>query len=232
MRQLVIDTETTGLRPEAGHRVIEIGCVELVNRRLTGGKYHCYINPEREVGPEAFAVHGLSNEFLADKPLFVDIVEEFVEYIKGAELIAHNAPFDVNFIDHEFKLTKLGLGKLTKYCKIFDTLKLARRLHPGQRNSLDALSKRYQIEHINRDLHGALLDSEILSHVYLAMTGGQATLFGEQAVETTYIAKQVEKNTETSRAALHIIEPNADEITEHEKFLEMLKEKTGEERDW
>lgn len=232
MRQIVIDTETTGLRPEAGHRVIEIGCVELINRRLTGEKFQRYINPAREVGAEAIAVHGITNEFLEDKPLFKDVVEEFVEYIKGAELIAHNAPFDVGFLDHEFKLTKLGLGKLTKYCKVFDTLKLARRLHPGQRNSLDALSKRYQVEHFNRDLHGALLDAEILSHVYLAMTGGQATLFAEQSAETNYIAKQVEKPSETSREALPIIEASADEIAAHKEFLEMLKKESDEERDW
>lgn len=232
MRQIVIDTETTGLKPEAGHRVIEIGCVELVNRRLTGKKFQRYINPEREVGAEAISVHGLTDEFLSDKPLFKEVVHEFIDFIKEAELIAHNAPFDVGFLDHEFKLTKLGLGRLTKYCKVFDTLKLARRLHPGQRNSLDALSKRYQIEQFDRNLHGALLDAEILSHVYLAMTGGQATLFGEQAAETTYIAKQIDVEVETTRAALSIIEASIDEIAEHKKFLELLKKESGEENNW
>lgn len=222
-RQIVFDTETTGLRPEDGHRVIEIGCVEMVNRRLTGNTYHVYINPEREVEEEALQVHGITNEFLADKPAFKEIAEEFVDFVKGAELIAHNATFDVGFINHEFKLARLGLGKIAQHCKIFDTLKLARKMHPGQRNSLDALSKRYQVEHFNRELHGALLDAEILAHVYLAMTGGQVALFGEQqeaekpAVEATGSA---DPSLNTSK--LIVIKATPEEQTAHEAITSFV----------
>ena len=231
MRQIVIDTETTGLRPEQVHRVVEIGCVELVNRRLTGEKYHVYLNPEREMEHEAQEVHGLTNEFLADKPVFKDIAQAFIDFIKDAELIAHNAPFDVGFINHEFKLARLGLGKLSKYCHVIDTLKLARQTHPGQSNSLDALSKRYHIEHFNRALHGSLLDAEILAHVYLAMTGGQTTLFGEQS-QSVYTSHQVETVQEKEHTALSIIDASELKLAEHLKILEMLQKESGGEMDW
>ena len=176
MRQIILDTETTGLEPSDGHRIIEIGCVELVNRRITGNTYHQYIQPDRAIDAGAREVHGITDQFLADKPRFADIADEFLTFIRGAELVIHNAPFDVGFINHEFALLGKSVGSVSEHCTIVDTLAIARRLHPGQRNNLDALCKRYQIDNSQRDLHGALLDAEILADVYLAMTGGQATL--------------------------------------------------------
>ena len=173
MRQIVLDTETTGLDHRMGDRIIEIGCVELRNRKLTGQRFHSYLNPEREVG--ALAVHGLSNEFLQDKPRFGEIVDALLDFIRGAELIIHNAAFDIGFLDNELALQQQG--PLERICSgIIDTLKLARELHPGRRNSLDALCERYAIDHSGRTLHGALLDAELLAEVYLAMTRGQETL--------------------------------------------------------
>lgn len=176
MREVVLDTETTGIELRDGHRIIEIGCVEVVGRRLTGRHYHVYINPQREVEEGAFAVHGISNEFLADKPLFADIVDDFMGFIDGARLVIHNAAFDVGFIDAELQRLGKPYGQIADCCSVLDTLKLAREKHPGQRNSLDALCKRYGIDNSQRDLHGALLDAEILADVYLTMTGGQTAL--------------------------------------------------------
>jgi DNA polymerase-3 subunit epsilon len=176
MRQIVLDTETTGLEPADGHRIIEIGCVELLDRRLTGNTYHQYIQPDREIDAGAIEVHGITNESLADKPRFADIAVEFLEFVQGAELVIHNAPFDVGFINHEFALLENSPGRVNDHCGVLDTLALARRMHPGQRNSLDALCRRYEIDNSQRQLHGALLDAEILADVYLAMTGGQVSL--------------------------------------------------------
>ncbi|HEY8330079.1 MAG TPA: DNA polymerase III subunit epsilon [Pseudomonas sp.] len=178
MRYVVLDTETTGLEAREGHRIIEIGCVEVIGRRLTGRHFHVYINPEREVDEGALAVHGISTEFLADKPRFGEVVDEFFEFIKGAELIIHNAAFDIGFINHEFARLKdrPQLGEVLDHCSVLDTLLMARERHPGQRNSLDALCKRYGVDNSGRELHGALLDAEILADVYLAMTGGQTSL--------------------------------------------------------
>ena len=176
MRQIVLDTETTGLEPADGHRIIEIGCVELLDRRLTGNTYHQYLQPDREIDAGAVEVHGITNEVLADKPRFADVAAEFLDFIRGAELVIHNAPFDVGFIDHEFALLADPPGPVAQHCMVLDTLVLARHMHPGQRNSLDALCKRYDIDNSQRDLHGALLDAEILADVYLAMTGGQVSL--------------------------------------------------------
>ncbi len=175
MRQIVLDTETTGLEPAEGHRVIEIGCVELVDRRLTGETFHQYLNPDRQVDEGAVDVHGLDNEFLADKPRFAEVAEDFLQFVRGSELVIHNAPFDVGFLDHELQLMGHG-DSIESCCDVLDTLTLARKLHPGQRNSLDALCKRYEVDNSNRELHGALLDAEILADVYLAMTGGQKAL--------------------------------------------------------
>jgi DNA polymerase-3 subunit epsilon len=175
MRQIILDTETTGLEPREGHRVIEIGCVELIDRRLSGNHFHQYINPQRDIEDGALEVHGISGEFLQDKPLFADIVDEFLAFIEGAELIIHNAPFDVGFLDNELALLQRS-DRLTDHSRILDTLEMARDLHPGQRNSLAALCKRYEVDDSSRTLHGALLDSEILADVYLAMTGGQSDL--------------------------------------------------------
>ena len=173
MRQIILDTETTGIDPKQGHRIIEIGCVELLDRKLTHKHYHQYIQPEREVEEEAIGVHGITNEFLADKPKFAQVVDAFMQFVQGAELVIHNAPFDVGFINHELSLLKDNVwGKIEDHCKITDTLKMARKTYPGQRNSLDALCKRLGVDNSGRELHGALLDSEILADVYLMMTGG------------------------------------------------------------
>ena len=184
MRQIILDTETTGLEPSRGHKIIEIGCVEMVNRKLTGNHYHVYINPQREIDEGAIEVHGISNEFLQDKPLFKDIVDDFIEYVKGSELVIHNAPFDIGFLDHELKSLSGDRGKMADICSVLDTLVLARQMHPGQKNSLDALCKRYLVDNSHRELHGALLDSEILADVYLLMTGGQTALILDPQIDT------------------------------------------------
>jgi DNA polymerase-3 subunit epsilon len=176
MRQIVLDTETTGLDPSQGHRIIEIGCVEIENRRLTGRHYHCYLNPERDIDEGAIQVHGITTEFLADKPRFFQIAEEFLKFVSEAELVIHNAPFDLGFLNHELQLTGYAAATLQQRCSIVDTLVMARKKHPGQRNSLDALCKRYEVDNSQRELHGALLDAEILADVYLLMSGGQTTL--------------------------------------------------------
>ncbi|MCC2955489.1 DNA polymerase III subunit epsilon [Massilia sp. IC2-477] len=184
MRQIVLDTETTGLNPRTGDRIIEVGCVEIVNRKLTGNNFHRYINPERDSDEAALAVHGLTTEFLSDKPKFHEIVEELREFVQGAEVIIHNAPFDLGFLNHEFQ--RLGLPPFTQYCSgVIDTLVQAKELHPGKRNSLDALCDRYEISNAHRKLHGALLDSELLADVYLAMTRGQNSLTMDVAVEAS-----------------------------------------------
>lgn len=176
-RQIVLDTETTGISQELGHRVIEIGCIELIDRRETGNHYHVYLNPERLVDEGAFAVHGLSNEFLRDKPLFADVAQDFINYVKGSEVVIHNAPFDVGFLNAELQRLSSDCLMLDQLCTIVDTLSMARKKHPGARNSLDALCKRYEVDNSGRELHGALLDASLLAQVYLAMTGGQCFLF-------------------------------------------------------
>lgn len=221
MRQIVLDTETTGLNPKQGHRIIEIGCVELVDRKLTGERFHVYINPGRHVEDEAIAVHGLTNEFLADKPKFSEIYEEFMAFIKGAELVIHNAPFDVGFINHEFKLHDRFHKTVDKYCGIVDTLTLARRKHAGQRNNLDALCQRYHIDNSNRDLHGALLDSELLAQVYLFMTGGQTAMFTPEKNKTIKTANseiQIRRLAK-ERLKLKVIAANAEEVAADEEYF-------------
>ena len=181
MRQVVLDTETTGLEPEAGHRIIEIGCVEIVNRRLTNNRFHRYVNPGRAVDAGALQVHGIENDFLATQPRFAEVVHDFLEFVKGAELVIHNADFDVNFLNHELRRVDGVPHEIRDCCGVIDTLALARRMHPGQRNSLDALAKRYSVDNSKRDLHGALLDAQILTDIYLSMTGGQVSLSLEGA---------------------------------------------------
>ncbi len=176
MRQVVLDTETTGIDPAKGHRIIEIGCVELINRKLTGNHFHVYINPERVVEQEAIEVHGITNDFLTDKPVFAQVVQDFIEFIKGSQLVIHNAPFDVGFMDAEFSRIRPAVGLTNDFCSVLDTLQLAREMRPGQRNSLDALCRAYDVDNSARELHGALLDAEILADVYLMMTGGQTAL--------------------------------------------------------
>jgi DNA polymerase-3 subunit epsilon len=238
MRQVVLDTETTGLEHSQGHRIIEIGCVELVNRKLTGRHFHQYINPEREVDPGAMEVHGITNEFLADKPLFHQIADDFLDFIKGAELIIHNAPFDVGFINAEFqRLDNNAAGDalfltVDKHCSVLDTLLMARQKHPGQRNSLDALCGRYFVDNSSRDLHGALLDAEILADVYLAMTGGQTTLSlsaedSDQAGGTADI-----RRLDNSRPPLRVIAASADELLAHEARLAAIDKASGQQCLW
>jgi DNA polymerase-3 subunit epsilon len=176
MRQIILDTETTGLETSQDHRIIEIGCVELIDRRITDNHWHHYINPDREIDAGAFEVHGISNESLQDKPRFGELVEDFVNYIKGAELVIHNAPFDIGFLDHELSKLDQESRRIDNFCSVLDTLVMARQKHPGQKNNLDALCKRYEIDNSQRSLHGALLDARILADVYLAMTGGQTAL--------------------------------------------------------
>ena len=187
MRQIVLDTETTGLSAAQGHRIIEIGCVELVNRRLTGREWHRFINPERDIDEGAERVHGISRESLEDKPLFYEIADEFLEFIRDAELVIHNADFDVGFLDHELTLMQHAKPAIAEHARVLDTLTLARQMHPGQRNSLDALCKRYEVDASKRNVHGALIDADLLARVYLAMTGGQTALSldEEQAQKAT-----------------------------------------------
>ncbi len=176
MRQIVLDTETTGLSTAHGHRIIEIGCLELVDRRLTGRDFHCFLNPDREIDEGAQSVHGISREDLETAPRFSEIVDDFLEFISDAELVIHNADFDVGFLEHEMTLMEHAQPRITDYATVLDTLSLARKMHPGQRNSLDALCKRYEVDASKRDVHGALIDAELLACVYLAMTGGQTAM--------------------------------------------------------
>jgi len=176
MRQIVLDTETTGLETTAGHRIIEIGCVELIDRRITGRNWHYYLNPERLIETDATKIHGITSEFLRDKPRFAEIAHDLINFIRGSELLIHNAPFDVGFLDYELQLLDTQWGRIEDICQITDTLIMARNLYPGQKNNLDALCKRFGIDNSQRDLHGALLDANLLAQVYLAMTGGQVSL--------------------------------------------------------
>ncbi len=221
-RQIVLDTETTGLEPSQGHRIIEIGCVELIDRRPTGNDFHQYLQPDREIDAGAVEVHGITNEFLADKPRFEDVVQDFMDYVQGAELIIHNAPFDVGFIDAELQRVG-GWDSLDSYCRITDTLVMARNKHPGQRNTLDALCSRYDIDNSQRQKHGALLDAEILAEVYLAMTGGQSVLFQEeQGVEQGSGEGQCIRRLPADRPALAVVRASAEEQAAHKAFLQSL----------
>ncbi|VVC75872.1 DNA polymerase III subunit epsilon [Aquicella siphonis] len=225
MRQIILDTETTGLRIEDGHRIIEIGCLEMVDRKLTGNHFHHFINPEREVEAGALAVHGLSNEFLHNKPLFKEIVKELMDFISGAELIIHNAPFDLSFLNNELLLTRERWKAVADYCNVIDTLQLARQMHPGQRNSLDALCKRYGVDNSKRDLHGALLDAHLLAQVYLAMTGGQGSFF-DAAAETRDAQTQSSGTAHTRRIQNHkliIMRAAETELKDHELYLQLLQ---------
>jgi len=227
-RIVVLDTETTGLNPQEGHRIIEIGCVEMVKRRLTGKRFHVYINPDRIIDEGAIAVHGITNQFLDDKPHFEQIVDDFIAFIKGAELVIHNAPFDVGFINNEFSRLKNKAGTVSDYSEVFDTLAYARKKHPGQRNSLDALCKRYGIDNSHRDLHGALLDAEILGDVFLLMTGGQSSLLdeGQPGMDGSNINTDV-KRVSADRPALKIIRCNDEELTAHQQRLEEIEKVSG-----
>lgn len=225
MRQIILDTETTGLEPSQGHRIIEIGCVELVDRRKTGNTFHYYLQPDRSIDPGAVEVHGITDEQLAGKPRFRDIVDEFMEFVRSAELVIHNAAFDTGFLNHELSLLGAERGVITDICSIACTLQLARSMHPGQKNNLDSLCKRYNVDNSQRTHHGALLDAEILADVYLAMTGGQASLlsdaahFGSQA--------QAPRRVSGKRAALPVVQATPEEVEAHEERLQAIEQMSG-----
>ncbi len=223
MRQIILDTETTGLEPQEGHRIIEIGCYELDRRRPTGRQFHEYLNPDRPVDPGAIEVHGLTDVFLADKPRFADVAQALIDFVSGAEVIIHNAPFDVGFLDAELGRLGAAWGQLQDYCVVTDSLALARSRHPGQRNSLDALCKRYRVDNSSRTLHGALLDAEILGEVYLAMTGGQVGLtLGTEEPGNGPRQAEARRDVAEDRKPLPVIQPTATEQQLHEAWLERL----------
>ncbi|OSM94126.1 MULTISPECIES: DNA polymerase III subunit epsilon [Lonsdalea] len=232
-RQIVLDTETTGMNKLGvhyeGHRIIEIGAVEVINRRLTGRNYHVYLKPDRLIDPEAYNIHGISDEFLADKPSYADIADDFMDFIRGAELVIHNAAFDIGFMDYEFRMLQRDIPKTETFCKITDSLLLARKLFPGKRNNLDALCDRYLIDNTKRTLHGALLDAEILAEVYLAMTGGQRSLALSMDNEGAQQANQADTIQRIVRpaSALPVIYASDDELMAHEQRLDLIVKKGG-----
>lgn len=233
MRQVVLDTETTGLEVEQKHRVIEIGCVELVNRRLTGRTFHQYLNPQRDIDEGAQQVHGLTRERLAKEPIFSDISNAFVEFVRDAELIIHNAPFDVTFLNAELRRIGDGLQKMSDLCSVLDTLSLARQMHPGQRNSLDALCKRYSVDNSHREYHGALLDARILAEVYLGMTGGQAKLVLDTEAQTARkISNKTASARPTARLPIPVVMANEAELAAHEYSLQLLDKASGGKTVW
>lgn len=234
-RQIVMDTETTGIDPKQGHRIIEIGCVELINRRLTGRHYHQYICPDRRVDPEAVAVHGITDEFLIDKPRFAQVVDDFIDFVDGAELVIHNAPFDVGFLDAELSWLRPARPPISTRCGVLDTLKMAREMFPGQRASLDALCKRYGIDNSHRTLHGALLDSEILADVYLYMTGGQTdlNLLGESAQAAEEGGEEQLAAVDAGVAAqLAVQRASAAELAAHEDYLGLIDKQSDGATRW
>ena len=226
MRQIVLDTETTGLEVSEGHRIIEIGCVELVHRRLSGRTWHRYLRPEREVDAEALAVHGITNEFLAGQPRFAEIAGEFLEFIAGSELVIHNAPFDLGFLDAEL-VQAAADRRIADLCSVLDTLALARQMHPGQRNSLDALCKRYGVDNSKRDLHGALLDARILTDVYLAMSGGQAALGLDSGRSADNQAGHGQRRAERGAVRIPVIQASDAELAAHERLLDAIERAAG-----
>ncbi|NIM70562.1 MAG: DNA polymerase III subunit epsilon [Xanthomonadales bacterium] len=226
MRQIILDTETTGLEVAQGHRVIEIGALEMVDRRLTGERFHTYLDPERDIEQGALEVHGLSQEFLQDKPRFADIAGELLEFVGDSELVVHNAPFDLGFLDHELERLGHAADALSARGPVLDTLALARDLHPGQRNSLDALCKRYEVDSSARSLHGALLDAELLAEVYLAMTGGQEDL-GLSLAQDSDAAAGADNLVAGERPALRVLRASAEELAAHRARLEAIREASG-----
>jgi len=229
MRQIILDTETTGLETSQDHRIIEIGCVELIDRRITDNYWHHYINPDREIDAGAFEVHGISNESLKDKPRFREVARDFIDYIEGAELVIHNAPFDVGFLDHELSKLDGEASSIDRYCTVLDTLVMARQKHPGQKNSLDALCKRYEIDNSQRSLHGALLDARILADVYLFMTGGQTALsLDESQIESAYKDQTGQPRPISRDGPLPLWTGNAASEQAHAEYLEFLRKQCSE----
>ncbi len=232
MRQIVLDTETTGLSSDEGHRIIEIGCLEISNRRLSGAHFHRYLNPEREVDPGAAAVHGLTLDKLRDYPRFQDVALEFLEFVRGSEVIIHNAAFDVGFLNHELARLGEAWGRLEDYCQVFDTLRLARDLHPGQRNSLDALCKRYEVDNAHRELHGALLDAELLADVYLAMTGGQSALGLEAKANEHQSTGNDSMSADFAGRRPRVLRAGAEALAAHARRLAAIDKVSGGKLVW
>lgn len=231
-RQIVLDTETTGLEHRQGHRIIEIGCVELINRKLTGNNYHVYLNPEREIDQGAIEVHGITNEFLQDKSLFADVHQELFDYLKGAELVIHNAAFDVGFLDAEYERITQPTPPIAEACGVHDTLLQARKMFPGQRNDLDSLCRRYEINNSHRELHGALLDAEILADVYLAMTGGQTTLSLDAKTGSAEQNDQSKRRIDYSKLSLPLVKPTNEDSADHVEWLVRLDEAVDGQSVW
>ncbi|PTQ90339.1 DNA polymerase III subunit epsilon [Agitococcus lubricus] len=227
MRQIVLDTETTGISPSDGHRIIEIGCLEIENRRLTGRSFHYYLQPDRDIEEEAIAVHGITNEFLVGKPRFQEIAAELMAFVSGSELIIHNAPFDIGFLDYEYKRLNEGFETIRNVCQVLDTLVLARQKHPAQKNNLDALARRYAVDHRERHYHGALLDAEILADVYLAMTGGQVGLSLHDDVEGEGAGQEMIQRLATDRPRLKVVTANAEELLAHDARLDIIDKAAG-----
>ena len=225
MRQIALDTETTGISTDEGHRIIEIGCIEIENRRITGNEFHCYLNPEREIDEGATRVHGLTLEKLSNEPLFKEVAKDFLNFVTGAELIIHNAAFDVGFLNKEISVLEWDENAIEDHALVMDTLKMAREMHPGKKNSLDALCTRYEIDRSMRQVHGALIDADLLAKVYLAMTGGQDALDLDQPVLSSQETQT--KNKENKNISLKVQKASIDELSEHEDFLSMMK-KNGE----
>jgi DNA polymerase-3 subunit epsilon len=232
MRQIVLDTETTGLEVTQGHRIIEIGCVELVDRRITGSTYQTYINPDREIDQAAEKAHGITTSYLEDKPRFAEISGALIDYLEGAELIIHNADFDAGFLDAELKLIRPDFPGIGSICSVLDTLALARQLHPGQRCSLDALCKRYEIDNSSRVLHGAMLDSQILAEVYLVMTGGQTSLLPELDSGSLSTAKNNNQSLAGVQTKTKVIYPDQNELDAHNEWIKKLEQDSDEEPLW
>ncbi|MFT4609399.1 MAG: DNA polymerase-3 subunit epsilon [Cellvibrionaceae bacterium] len=233
MRQIILDTETTGLEPSQGHRIIEIGCVEVINRKLTGRHYHQYIRPERNIDEQAIEIHGITPDFLKDKPVFSEIVDEFMAFIDGGQLVIHNAPFDVGFINHELKLHKGNFKAVKDHCSVIDTLVMARQKHPGQKNNLNALCKRYMVDNSQRDLHGALLDAEILADVYLMMTGGQTALSLSDKDTSSGGGQQEEGIQRLSKKFITpIIRADITEEGAHQQKLQTIQKASGDNCIW
>jgi len=231
VRQVILDTETTGLEPELGHRIIEIGCIEVVNRRRTGRVFHRYLCPDRDIDPGALQVHGITLEFLRGQPRFADVAQEWLEFVRDAELVIHNAPFDVAFLDAELARLPGTPGRVAELCPVLDTLALARQQHPGQRNSLDALCKRYSVDNSQRDLHGALLDADLLLEVYLAMTGGQGALTLDETTESG-AASVPARRARRPQGTLVVVRPTDAEVAAHERRLAALDKSSGGKTVW
>jgi DNA polymerase-3 subunit epsilon len=232
MRQVVLDTETTGLEVSQGHRIIEIGCVEILHRRTTDQQYHQFLNPEREIDAGAQEVHGISLEFLADKPSFLNVADDFIEFVADAELIIHNASFDVGFINAELKLAGHKITDIHKCCKVIDSLSMARKMHPGQKNNLDALCRRYDIDNSHRELHGALLDAQILADVYLALTGGQTSLSLAANADSSAKGVHAREGFDENRDALKVIYANDEELQAHDAFLTKIQQESDVDCVW